>query len=268
MNLNELPVIFKPAVENGYREYTPGTSPFNSFIFPPQFMKRIILFLAMLFSVASVQLMAQDNSVVNNPNNAPYWGIRVSYDYTKPGSIKSEGVGVDLFKGGSGFSAGAIYNLPLVANLYLEPGASLFYDTYRTDDFTTSIGDMMFDNAHIKLSQFGIRIPIMLGYHFDFNERARINVMTGPQFGIGLVGKYKVKGYQIEDFEPLDDDNMYSDEGGFNRLNFQWAVGAGTTIDKFDFSIKYFFGLTNMLKDGGDVKFKENLLQVSVGYNF
>lgn len=172
-----------------------------------------------------------------------------------------------MFKGGSGISAGVAYNVPLVANLFLEPGASIFYDTYRTDDFSTNICDMLFDNAHIKISQFGIRIPIMLGYHFDVNERARINVMTGPQFGLGLVGKYKAKGYQINDFDSSDD-NLYSDDGGFNRFNLQWAVGAGTTIDKFDFSIKYFFGLTNMLKDGGDVKYKENLLQVSVGYNF
>lgn len=41
-------------------------------------MKRIIFFFAMLLSVAGVQLMAQDNSVVNNPDNAPYWSIRVS----------------------------------------------------------------------------------------------------------------------------------------------------------------------------------------------
>ena len=107
----------------------------------------------------------------------------------------------------------------------------------------------------------------MLGYYFDFNELARINVMTGPQFGIGLVGKYKIGGGQLDSFENSSE-NMYDDEGGFNRFNFQWAAGVGATIDKFDVSVRYFFGLTNMLKDGGDVKFKENLLQISLGYNF
>lgn len=231
-------------------------------------MKKIIIIFVMLLMVTSSHLVAQDNILVNNPDNAPYWGIRVSYDYTKPGSIKAGDYIMDNFKGGSGFSAGIIYNMPLVANLYLEPGVSVFYDTYRSDDLFVTVDDMMLNNkAYIKYSQLGVRIPIMLGYHFDFNERARINVMTGPQFGIGLVGKSKIKGDQIEDFEQTDD-NMYSDEGGFKRFNLQWAVGVGTTVDKFDISVKYLFGLTGRIKDSEDAKLKENQLQISVGYNF
>lgn len=113
-------------------------------------MKRIIM--AMLAIVVMTDLKAQENIVVNNPDNTPYWGIRVNYDYTIPGSVKQGGVGIDLFKGGSGFSVGAIYNLPIIANLYFEPGISLFYDTYRTDDIMVGADDMMFNDTHITYS--------------------------------------------------------------------------------------------------------------------
>ena len=82
---------------------------------------------------ASVKGAFASDVVFNNPDNAGHWGVRASLDVSNPGDWKSSIIKINMFESRLGASAGAYYHLPLVANLYFEPGASLFYDTYKMD---------------------------------------------------------------------------------------------------------------------------------------
>lgn len=61
------------------------------------------------------------------------FGIRAGLDVTVPGSIKSNGASVDMFKAGCGFHAGVVADIDLVSNLFLEPGMYLVYHNTGTD---------------------------------------------------------------------------------------------------------------------------------------
>ena len=90
-------------------------------------MKKFLIF-AMLVAIGCFSMAAQ-NDILNNPDNKPYFGIRVGGDITCPGKISAENVGVSIFSNGGGIEFGAIYNVPVVANFYIEPGLKLYYDT-------------------------------------------------------------------------------------------------------------------------------------------
>ncbi|MDE6423577.1 MAG: hypothetical protein K2K95_09195, partial [Muribaculaceae bacterium] len=112
-------------------------------------MKRFLISAA-LFSFASFTLPAQ-NTVYNNPDNRAYFGIRVGGEITCPGNFTMENVSVDIFKNGGGIEFGGIYNLPIVANFYLEPGLKFYYNTYSIkDDLLIMDDDFDITNLSIR----------------------------------------------------------------------------------------------------------------------
>lgn len=219
-------------------------------------MKKHIFSLLVGLMVTSVSVSAQD--IFNNPNNKPYFGVRVGVDISCPGKVSSDGFGVDAFSNGAGVEFGGIYNIPVVANFYIEPGLKLFYDTYGMKDlFDDSFDKMSYSNRF-----FGFRIPVMLGYHFDFTDDIKVSVFTGPELELGLVGKSYLKSGKYQETT-----NLYSEDGGYNRPNLLWDFGAGVSYQNFYLSVTGGVGLLDLSKDT-DTSFHCNRATISLGYNF
>ena len=194
-----------------------------------------------------------------------YWGVRVGYDANLPGDFKAGDNSYEMFKNGSGFFAGAVYNHPIVAGLYIEPGAGLFYDSYKYSDLTISGQDGMEDIFNPKVKKFGLRIPVRLGYYFDiFPSAGGVSVYTGPQFDIGLSGKLGISSQESQEYDI--ERNIYNDFYGFRRVGMSWTVGANIYVGNWVVDISGAFGLTDMQK--GAVSFHENRVSIGLGYNF
>lgn len=227
-------------------------------------MKKV--FATALCGVLALTAYAQ-NSIVNNPDNQGYFGIRASLDIACPGQVKYESVGVDTFKPGAGFSVGAIYNLPLVANLYFEPGVNLYYNTYALDNIEVIDEDLPVGiDVTGSMRKFGMRIPLQFGYHFDFTPQISLAVFTGPELEVGFSGRQHMK-FKAGKLTESQSDDLYGDDG-MSRFDLLWKFGAGLT-----FSHNYYLGVgggVGMLNVSGDsdIKFHENLVQVTLGYNF
>lgn len=222
-------------------------------------MKRFLISTA-LFSLASLTLPAQ-NSVCNNPDNRAYFGIRVGGEITCPGNMKIENVSVDVFKNGGGIEFGGIYNLPVVANFYIEPGLKFYYNSYSIKD-DLLVMDEDFNITDLSVRKFGLRIPVMAGYHFDFTPDIKLSVFTGPEFEIGLSGK----GHVNFDGEKISE-SIYGEDGGMRRFDLLWGVGAGITYQNYYFGVSGGIGMLNMVDDDY-VKFHENRVTLTLGYNF
>lgn len=223
-------------------------------------MKKILV--STLFIVmACVSAMAQ-NTILNNPDNKAYFGIRVGGEITCPGNISAENVGVSIFKNGGGVELGGIYNIPIVANFYIEPGLKFFYNTYSLkDEFIENLqDDIIFNSMSIK--KFGMRIPVMAGYHFDFTDDIKVSVFTGPELEIGFSAKEYINGHNIEMSESL-----YGEDGGMKRANLLWGIGAGISYQRYYFGVSGGIGMVNMFS-GTNAKFHENRVTFSLGYNF
>ncbi len=211
-----------------------------------------------LITVLACFAGANAQNVVNNPDNRPYFGLRAGLDIACPGDVKSDGIGIDGYKNGAGFHAGVIYNLPVVANFYVEPGLSLYYNTYS---YNNDILDAL-DWSSASIRKFGFRIPVMAGYHFDFTPDIRLHVFTGPELEIGCIAKAHVKAGGISESE-----SVYGDEGNMKRFNCLWDFGVALSYQKFQIGFTGGIGMVNMI-DESDVTFHENRVSISLGYNF
>ena len=223
-------------------------------------MKKLLISTVLFFSTLLTGF-AQTN-IFNNPSNKAYFGIRVGGDITCPGKISAESIGISVYKNGGGVDFGGIYNIPVVANFYIEPGLKFFYDSYSMKkDFVDAIGDDIIINS-VSIKKFGMRIPVMAGYHFDFTKDFKVSVFTGPELEIGFSAKEYIKGHNIEMSE-----SIYGDDGGMNRVNLLWGIGAGISYQHFFFGVNGGIGMLNMISDS-DAKFHENRVTFSIGYNF
>ena len=162
------------------------------------------------------------------------FGIRAGLDVTVPGGIKSNGASVDMFKAGCGFHAGVVADIDLVSNLFLEPGMYLVYHNTGTDIQSDAV-DGIFSKvkADIALRQFGLQIPVRLGYNFK----------NAKEFGI--------------------DSDPYNEE--ITRFNMGWNLGAGVVVSRFYIGADYTFGLNDRYKDD-DGSWKQGCFAVSIGY--
>ena len=210
-------------------------------------MKKIVTSLALC--LAGMTTFAQ-STIFNNPDNKGYFGIRVGGENTCPGDIKVSHVSLDVFKVGGGVEFGGIYNAPIVANLYVEPGLNLYYNAYSAKNDTPLDG--------VTFKKFGMRVPVSLGYHFDFTDDIKVSVFTGPELEVGFTARECLGGESA---------SLYSDEGGMNRVDLLWGFGAGITYDHFYFGVKGNIGMLDLDK-GDESKFHENRVTFSLGYNF
>lgn len=202
--------------------------------------------------------------VLDNPANAPYLGLRFGLDVTCPGSYSVGKTKLDLYGNGAGFHAGAVYNIPCWKNLYFEPGLLLYYNTMGSDLTTDADGN---EDGHISVRRFGVRVPMVAGYRFDF-EPVRISVSTGLQLDLGLWGR----NYLTEDtLNTSESSSCYGDSGSLHRANLGWKFGVGAEWRNFVLELSGTVGMLNMAKgsdDGFKVSYHENLFQLSLGYNF
>ncbi len=226
-------------------------------------MKKLLL-TALAFGAVAISSSAQDR-IFNNPDNKAFFGIRVAGEVTCPGYISQDGFGIDMFKNGGGIEFGGIYNIPVVANFYVEPGLKLFYNSYsyNNDIFDGYFDGDSGDDLKASVRKFGMRIPVMLGYHFDFTDNVKVSVFTGPELEIGFSAKEHVKLGRVSESEDL-----YGEDGGYNRADLTWGFGAGITYKKLYFGISGNVGMLNMLKDSDGMTFHENRASFTLGYNF
>lgn len=210
----------------------------------------LLLFVALGCKVASAQ-----NEIFDSPDNHPYFGVRVGLDITAPTWAKNDLLKADLFDGGAGFHAGAVYNIPLWKNLYFEPGLGIYYNTIGYD-LTTGYNSTI----DCSIRRFGFRVPFDFGYHFDF-EPCSVAVFTGPQIDLGLTA------HSHSDSMDVDDGNEYGSDGLLNRFGLGWKFGAGVWFNRFVIEISGTVSMTDMMQSSM-FTCHNNLVEITLGYNF
>lgn len=256
-------------------------------------MRKIITFVAATMAIGTV--MAQ-NRIVDNPDNRIYYGVRASLDLTLPGTVsevdymEADKYIYSPFSSNAGFSLGAVCNYPLFKNLYVEPGIELYYNTMKMYDLYEDYIDNEFDfyeadgygdfaNLGGSVRKFGLRIPVVAGYHFDFTRKFSLYVYTGPVFNIGLT----CKAYQkwVDDGERGEwTTNLYKNTDDdanplmFKRFNLDWRCGVGISFGNYylatvtDFNLLNNATTTRAGKNEYSYTNRNGLFQLTLGYNF
>ena len=225
-------------------------------------MKKFLLSgVAFLLGISAAN--AQD-AIFDNPDNRAYFGVRLGIDIACPTKVTQpvefEGHFIEMktkaFKTGGGFSIGGIYNRPIFYNFYVEPGLNFYYNAYN-------FNNNWYGETKGSIRKFGMRIPVMLGYHFDFTDDIKVYVFTGPELEIGFTAKQHTKTDNISSYY-----NVYSKEGYMQRADVLWDFGAGVSYQKYYVGISGGIGMCNMSKNAHGVSFHENRASITFGYNF
>lgn len=229
-------------------------------------MKKILVVASLL--VATLCAQAQD--IFDSRENKAYFGARISYELACPGDFKiNSTLKADILNNGSGLSFGGIYHMPVWKNLYFDPGFSFYYNTYALnqalikEELENILGQPIrggFDHASIR--QFGIRIPINVGYHFDVLPDLRISVFTGPEVNLGFSADAYIT---INNFHTSG--SVYGKEGLLNRCDIKWRFGVGATfMHHYYAAISGAAGMCDLAKD--KLSMHSNLFDITLGYNF
>ena len=106
-----------------------------------------------------------------------------------------------------------------------------------------------------------IELPIHIGYRFKMSEKVSIFGETGPYFAYGICGKLKVEDSVWEY------DKKFFDIDEVNKFDFGWGVKAGVEYAKFQISLGYEGGITEVFDSRGLDPHNSNFM-VSVAYMF
>lgn len=240
--------------------------------------KTILLALAIL---AGSAVASADSTVVNNPDNRAYFGARMSLDGSVPGDLKYSNTQKSIYNPGAGVSLGLIYQQPIVANFYVEPGVEFYYDTQKMDLDDEALGNNRMKSHSAR--SFGMRVPVMLGYHFDFSPKVNLAVFTGPVLKVGFSNDYYLtsetamvgqEAIRFHTSGSLYNDNAFTGAGisnAYNRVDCAWRIGIGVNFLKnYYVGLSGDIGLVNNIKhsNNGAYSQKNNLFQFTLGYNF
>ncbi|OWK74138.1 opacity protein [Flavobacteriaceae bacterium JJC] len=164
-----------------------------------------------------------------------------------------------------GFNAGVFMNAPLAENFSIQP--ELIYTqygakgTYNADVVTTNgVQNQKFSSAtHLDY----IALPVM----FQYNATPSFYLEAGPEFGLSVSAKDKVKNETTG--ETLAESDNYKDS--INGFNFGVGLGAGYYFTpNVGLTARYVAGLTDIAKDrpSGSDSVKNNVFQVGLAYKF
>ncbi|WP_288308130.1 outer membrane beta-barrel protein [uncultured Muribaculum sp.] len=223
-------------------------------------MKRL-LFLALAITAVALQGFCEDTENWYYETNTSgqevprkFLGIRANLDITAPGDATADGIGIELFEPGAGFSAGLVYNTPLGRKFYFEPGLYLYYQTMGCNK------DFLYDVESASVRQFGVRIPLQVGMRFK-TRTGFFSISTGPGINIGLSGKLHAE----ESGQSVNVD-VYKDD--LNRFDINWNFGCAIHFKQWMIGLNGNMGILNMLKDIDEVKWHQNFITIGFGYNF
>lgn len=221
-------------------------------------MKRIII----AFAAAACSLTA---AMAQETDKAVIWGVRAGFDVNIPGKWQGNGVSTEMFRNGYGVTAGAVCNIWLGRGFYLEPGLSLFYDSYSYDNLTILGADNEQTQQDPSLYKVGLRLPVVAGYSFNIAQRLLMSVYTGPEFSYAFGGKVRLDdAVKPENFGDTSFDLF--GPAGQRRFDCAWKIGVAAPLGAVTVSIDCALGLTNLNRS--EMSFHEYRVTVGATYYF
>ena len=198
-------------------------------------MKKVFIFLSLFFVILYAQ--------------AQEWGIRAAFDINIPSKLggRLNGEKLDLFRIGYGGTLGAVYTYWFNDKIFLEPGASLFYDTYSFKDLIIMDEPAGVSETDPSLYKLGLRIPLVIGYSYYLLDDLPMRVFTGPELSYAFAGNVRIKNKQSPD-DDLDL-SLFGKKGFMNHVDCAWKIGLGIETQYALISFDVALGLTDLYKD-------------------
>ena len=221
-------------------------------------MRRFFLFLVVIVTLSQVNVNAQETG-----DTKPMWGIKAAFDINIPGKWHFDGGSVGMFRHGFGGNLGVVYNVYVGHDFYLEPGVSLFYDTYSYKELFVEENSKAIDPT---VYTTGIRIPVVAGYSFDITDRFIMSVYTGPEVSYIFKGGIRGSYFNSNNEDIREDLNPYAKHGNHRRFDCAWKIGLAFPTEYVTLNIDAAIGITDVCKN--DISMRENRVSIGLTHYF
>ncbi|MBQ9893128.1 MAG: outer membrane beta-barrel protein [Bacteroidales bacterium] len=144
----------------------------------------------------------------------------------------------------NGFYAGASYNIPIISDIGIAPGAYF--------------GMTFFSNSLGKYNHMSVNIPVLVTYGMDLGP-GRLFFGGGPTASIGIASNYT---------DPVlnSKTNRYEVNEDLSRFNLLMGIVGGYTISHIQFNFGYDWGVLDL--DKSNAKLHQNLIHAGVAFVF
>ncbi len=228
------------------------------------------------------------SNIFKNPNNRQYFGARISFLKATPDVyLREKGTDIekhyDLFSKGYGVGFGGIYHLPIIANLYFEPGLNINLEKFHINQ-EALIGenrDLLQNGGILKkhsVMYTNLKIPLMIGYHLDFFKDFNLSLFLGPGFDIGLGMDARIKiekeGKEYKTATSLFKPYQSPNDDYLRRVDCRFIMGASMNYKqymigfKWDLSGRGLFKTSEYNSQFYSGNFDITELCFTIGYNF
>jgi opacity protein-like surface antigen len=205
------------------------------------------VFAAALFSTQSIIAQTQNSSTPYDMDAREELkvGIKAGANYSNVYSESGDGYVAD---GKLGFAGGVFVSIPLSRLVGIQPELMYSEKGFKTEG---TFLDGKITTSHLDL-------PI----HLQIKPTKNISLLAGPQLSYLLSTKYELNGFSAIDEEDFDDNN--------NRATLGLSVGVDFTVENFLISARGAYDLSKVNKDNStsDINYKNQLLQLTLGYRF
>ncbi|MDE5793955.1 MAG: outer membrane beta-barrel protein [Muribaculaceae bacterium] len=224
-------------------------------------MRRFFLFFVFMLTLSQVNAIAQDTG-----DTKPMWGIKAAFDINIPGKWHANGESVKMYEHGFGGTVGALCNIYLGHDFYLEPGASFFYDTYSCGDITLEDSDYSRFTIRPTIYKTGLRVPVVAGYTFDITDRFMMSVFTGPEVNYVIKGGIRGEYNNSNEEDLIESFNPYGEYGMHRKLDCAWKIGLAFPTDYVTLTVDAAIGITDVCKN--DISMRENRVSIGLAHYF
>ncbi len=146
----------------------------------------------------------------------------------------------------AGFHVGVIADIPVAANLYVQPGLFLTQKgfKYSVSENINVLDDDYNISIDLTAKPLYVELPVLLSYRLPVSNGLSVALEAGPYVAYGIGGNEEVKASASG--ESITESVKFFDDSGTNRFDAGAQFGLGLYVGRFMFGAAYQMGLVNI----------------------
>ncbi|MDO4320811.1 MAG: outer membrane beta-barrel protein [Bacteroidales bacterium] len=219
-------------------------------------MKKRTLAAYSLLAAASLAMSATAQTAGPVESRA---GIDLSYELAIPSGSRG------AWDTGSGVTLAGLYKWYFAPRWTFTPALAAYYNTMGADYMVAD--NTVYDST---IKNFGLRLPLMIGFDVVQNDNLIFTVATGPWVNFNLYARQNAMPDALAEVPVPPSVNLFNH--GFKRVEGLWGIALNATFsDHYTVGITSsvaFTPLANYGNHDNKLRIRRNTIAISLGYKF
>jgi len=167
-----------------------------------------------------------------------------------------------------GFKFGSVVNLGVSRFFYVQPGLMFSQKGGEVNKSYYGYGNYTYSDMDIYKLYY-IELPVMFSLKIPAGNMLSLSLNAGPYFALGLSGKTNTVSY-VEgiDTEIAKKFNRAFSKNNLRRFDSGLSIGGGIEFESIYVGTSYEFGFLDIARSSNSNKAKNDVVSITVGYDF